>query len=52
LEFLKRIRHIDGGAIGQRHHWTDTGDRHQAPAHIIVPDDGQQSAMQDADLLA
>src|SRR6516164_5110839 len=38
-------RHIDGGTIGQRHHWTDTGDRHQAPAHIIVPDDGQQSAM-------
>ena len=25
---------------------------HQTPAHIIVPDDGQQSAVQDADLLA
>src|SRR5262249_45221664 len=29
-----------------------TRDRHQAPAHIIVPDDGQQAAMQDAELLA
>ena len=44
--------HVDGRAIGQRHHRADTGDRHQAPAHIIVPDNGQQAAMQDADLLA
>ena len=29
-----------------------TGDRHQTPAHIIVPDDGQQAAGSDADLLA
>jgi hypothetical protein len=26
--------------------------RHQAPAHLIIPDDGQQAAMQDAELLA
>jgi hypothetical protein len=52
LEFLKAGRHIDGDAIGQRDHRADTGDRHQAPAHIIVPDDGQQAAMQDAELLA
>jgi len=44
--------HVDGGAIGQRHHGADTGDRHQAPAHVIIPDDGQQAAVQDADLLA
>jgi len=29
-----------------------TRDRHQAPAHTIVPDDDQQAAMQDAELLA
>ena len=28
------------------------GDRHQAPAHVIVADDGQHAAMQDAELLA
>jgi hypothetical protein len=43
-------RHIDRDAIGQRYHGTDTGDRHQAPAHFIVPDDDQQAAMQDTDL--
>ena len=43
---------IDGGAIGQRHHGADTGDRHQAPADLIVPDNGQQAAMQYADLFA
>ncbi len=31
--------------IGQRDHRADTGDRHQAPAHIIVADDGQQAAI-------
>ena len=36
----------------QRHHGADTGGRHQAPAHLIIPDDGQQAAMQDAELLA
>jgi hypothetical protein len=30
----------------------NTGDRDQTPAHIIVPDDGQQEAMQGAELLA
>jgi cold shock protein len=30
-------------------HRADAGDCHQAPAHIIVPDDGQQAAMQDAE---
>jgi len=42
---------VDGGAIGQRHHGPDTGGRHQAPTHVIVPNDGQQAAMQDDDLL-
>src|SRR5215471_2081265 len=44
--------HIDRDAIGQRDHRPDTRDGHQAAAHIIVPDDGQQAAMQDAELLA
>jgi hypothetical protein len=26
--------------------------RHQAPAHLIIPNDGQQTAMQDDDLFA
>src|SRR6266487_1907822 len=39
--------HVDGGAIGQRDHGADTGGCHQAPANIIVPDDGQQAAVQD-----
>ena len=38
-------RHIDRDAIGERDHRTDTRDRHQPPAHIVVPDDGQQAAM-------
>ena len=37
---------IDGGAIGQRHHRADTRGRHQAPAHLIIPGDGQDAAMQ------
>jgi hypothetical protein len=48
LEFRNRA----GTSIGQRHHRADTGDRHQAPAHLIIPDDGQQATMQNADLLA
>jgi hypothetical protein len=39
-------------AIGQRHNGADTGGRHQAPAHLIIPDNGQQTAMQDDDLFA
>ena len=45
-------RHIDGGAIGQRDYRADPGDRHQAPAHLIFPDDCQQAAVQDTDLFA
>src|SRR5262245_57532996 len=45
-------RYIDRDAIGQRDHRTDPGDRHQAPAHLIVSDNGQHAAMQDAELLA
>jgi hypothetical protein len=41
----------DRGAIGQRHHRADPGDRHQAPTHLIVPNDDQQAAVQDAKLL-
>ena len=52
LGVAKARRHIDGGAVGQRHHRTDTGDRHQPPAHLVVPDDGQQAAVQDGELLA
>jgi hypothetical protein len=44
--------YVDGGAIGQRHHRADPRHRHQAPAHIISPDDGQQATMKNADLLA
>src|SRR5207342_3422807 len=41
---------VDGGAIGQRHHGANAGGRHQALAHLVIPDDGQQAAMQDAEL--
>jgi hypothetical protein len=44
--------HINGSAISQRHYRANAGNRHQAPADIIVPRDGQQAAVQDADLLA
>src|SRR5271169_5955671 len=40
LGFAEASRHVDGGAIGQRHHRADTGGRHQAPAHFIIPHDG------------
>src|SRR6187551_1948753 len=52
LGFAEASRNVDGGAIGQRHHWADAGGRHQALAHLVIPDDGQQAAMQDAELLA
>src|SRR5215831_20210138 len=45
-------RYIDGDTKGQCDHRSNAGDGHQAPAHVIVPDDGQQAAMQDAELLA
>jgi hypothetical protein len=44
--------YIDGGAISQRDYRAEPGDRHQAPAHLIFPDDGQQAAVQDTDLFA
>ena len=34
---LRKRADVDGGAIGQRYHWADTGGRHQAPAHSIIP---------------
>jgi hypothetical protein len=52
LGFTEAGGHIDGGAIGQRHHGADAGGRHQAPAYLIVPHDGQQAAVQDDDLFA
>src|SRR5262249_28090983 len=45
-------RYIDGDTEGQCDHRANTGDRHQAAAHVIVPDMCHQAAMQDADLLA
>jgi hypothetical protein len=33
-------------------HGTDTRDRHQTPANLIVSHDGQQAAVQDDDLFA
>ena len=44
-------RNVDRRAEGQRHDRTDTGDGHQAPANLIVPDDRQQFAMQDGEVL-
>ena len=52
LGFAEPSRHVDSGAIGQCHHWTDARGRYQATAHFIVPNDGQQAAMQDDELLA
>jgi hypothetical protein len=34
------LNHAPGDANG-----ADTGGRHQAPAHLIIPDNGQQTAM-------
>src|SRR5262249_40249036 len=45
-------RRIDRDAIGERDNRADTRDRHQAPAHIIVPDDGQQAPRKNAKFLA
>ena len=52
LGFSEASGHVDGGAIGQRHNGADTGGRHQTPAHLIVPDNRQQAAMQNDDLFA
>src|SRR5581483_3396254 len=40
------------GPIGQCYHRADTGEGHQASAHLIVADNGQQAPVQNADLLA
>src|SRR6202167_6583599 len=50
LGFAEASRNVDGGAIGQRHYGANAGGRHQAPAHLVIPDDGQQAAMQDNEL--
>jgi EAL domain-containing protein (putative c-di-GMP-specific phosphodiesterase class I) len=65
LEQIRILGRVDGfdqdeaeskrderAVIGQRHHRTNTRDRHQAPAHLIIPDDGQQAAVLDDELLA
>src|SRR5271154_2859282 len=44
--------HVDSGAIGQRHHGPTPGVVDQTPAYLVIPDDRQQTAMQDAELLA
>ena len=41
----------DGNKVA-RHHGTDTRGRRQAPAHLVISDDGQQATMQDDDLFA
>jgi hypothetical protein len=43
-------RNVDSGTIGQRYNGTNTRDGHEPPAHLILPDDSQQAAVQDDDL--
>jgi len=50
--FAEAGGHIDGGPIGQCHHRPNARHRHQAPAHLIVPDNSQQAPVQDVELLA
>jgi hypothetical protein len=52
LGFAEAGGYVDGSAIGQRHHGADARGRHQTPAYLVIPDDRQQAAMQDAELLA
>jgi hypothetical protein len=52
LEFGKRAGTSTVTLYSQCHHRTDTGHRHQAPAHVIVSDNGQHAAMHDGKLLA
>src|SRR6266478_6397916 len=40
------------GPSGHPRCWSRSSAGHQAPAHLIVSHDGQQTAMQDAELLA
>src|ERR1035437_7706897 len=44
--------YVDRGSIGQRTHRATARAGHQAPAHLIIPDDGQQAAVLDDELLA
>ncbi|HEY1745805.1 MAG TPA: hypothetical protein VGG11_03435 [Xanthobacteraceae bacterium] len=52
LGFTEASRHVDSGTICQCHHRADTGSRYQAPAHFIIAHDGQQTTVQDDELLA
>src|SRR5207342_619553 len=52
LGFAEASRNVDGSPIGQRHYGANAGGRHQALAHLVIPDDGQQAAMQDDDLFS
>src|ERR1035437_605497 len=45
-------RDVDRASLRQPHHRANARDRHQAPAHLIIPDDGQQAAVLDDELLA
>jgi hypothetical protein len=48
----KTRRHINRRAIGQCDDRADARYRHQATAHIVIPDDGQQATMKNANLFA
>ena len=51
LEFLNRAGTSMVLHEGQRRHRTDTGNGHQAPADVVVPDDRQHFAMQAGEAL-
>ena len=46
--------HAAALALGSNvpHHRADTGDGHQAPAYLVIPDDSKQAAMQHGELFA
>src|SRR5260370_30627329 len=52
LGFSEGSGYVDSNTIGQRYHRADPGHRHQAPAHVIVPDHCKHASVQDADLFA
>src|SRR5260370_41389864 len=52
LGFSEASGYVDSNTIGQRYHRADPGHRHQASAHVIVPDDCKHASVQDADLFA
>ena len=43
---------LQSKAIAIDNDGADTRNGHQAPTHVVVPDDCQQTAMQEAELLA